>query len=105
MVRSDLPNPNKFDDCSLDRETFFNPLVNIPAVHNREDQNFIFDDPKHDAIVSDTQFLVTLQGPSKRFAISLRLDRKTAFDRALNSLGDIAIERRNILGVDLGMIN
>ena len=40
-------------DCSLYRESFFNSLINIPSVHDSEDPNFSFDDPKHYAIISN----------------------------------------------------
>jgi hypothetical protein len=58
MGRLDVDNFARFN--SLNRESCFDSPVNIPAVHDREDPNFIFDDPKHHAIVSDAEFPVTL---------------------------------------------
>ena len=55
-----LQSEKAFDDGLLNRESCFDSLVNIPPVHDREDPHFIFDDPKHHAIVSDPEFPITL---------------------------------------------
>jgi hypothetical protein len=79
--------------------------VNPFAVENPEDPDLCSDYFVYDSIIPDTEFPVSLQGPSQRCSIVLGSRNKTDLKRTGDSALDIDRKIRQILFHHLGMVD
>jgi hypothetical protein len=68
--------------------------VDVLAMPDRQDPNFVARDPVNDAVISYPELPVPLEPMSERLAIIARLSDESLFNRPADSLREFPIDSR-----------